>query len=287
MRRAWMGLLILALVALTGCQQALIPLDQQAEHQVEAGASELTLVRVAVCWEALPLVEDLAAALAISDPNLSLDITPTDSPVALDLLTAGQADLAILGEQPGEGTLAQVDATQITGFRPRVIAVDAVGIVASKELPLDNLTTEQFAALFTGRVTDWAELEAGKGQPMLVSREAGAVTRRLVENKLLNDQPISSAAVVVPHEQGVVAYVADHMSAIGYASLAYSDERVKWLALDGASPKTRAIQRGDYPLVHPLVLLIHPQASGAAARLATYLASSKGRDLIAQRYTLP
>lgn len=287
MQRARRALLALAASILVGCQPALVPLDQQAA-QIEAGAGNLTLVRIAVCWEALPLAEDLDAAYAASDPALSLEITPTDSSIALDLVIAGQADLAIVGEQPGEGTLARIHAASLASFHPRLIAIDTIGIVASQDVLLDNLTTGQFAELFTGRITDWAELEAGVvGRPVLVSREAGAVTRHLIESKLLAGQSVSSAAIVAPHEQGVVAYVAEHAGAIGYASLAYADDRVKWLALDGTLPETGAIRRGEYPLTHPLVLLIHPQAAGAASRLAAYLISGKGRDLIRQRYTLP
>jgi phosphate transport system substrate-binding protein len=276
------------MLILAACTGALKPLEQSGVAAGEEGAqASPVLVRVATCWSGLPLAEDLAAAYALVAPDVSVDIMPSSSRVAASLAGAGQVDLAIVEQRPGSEAAPPADGDERKAGTPAVLALNTIGVIVPKDSPLSQLSSAELSTLFLGRYLDWEELQAGKGRIEIVSQEAGSAARNLFEERILGGSPTSSAAIVVPHDRGVLEYVAQHQGAIGYLSTSYVDERVKLMAIDGIPPQATEVERGRYPLVHPLVLLTAPHAPPAALRLAAFASSNKGRQAIAKRYVLP
>lgn len=281
-----LALALLCTLALVGCTAVLRPLDQREGGE---GASQGTplLVRFATCWSGQPLAEDLAAAYALVAPEVSVDIVPTTSRVAESLVRGGQADLAIIEEQPGAEALPPEEADEHKATTPAVLATNVVGVIVHADSPLARLSTTELATLFLGRYLEWEELRAGHGRITPVCQETGTAARRLFEERILGGLPTSSAAVMVPHDRGVLEYVAQHPEAIGYLSTACVDERVKVIAVDGLLPTAAEVERGRYPLAHALVLITAPRAPAEALRLAAFATSNKGRQVIAKRYLVP
>jgi phosphate transport system substrate-binding protein len=284
--RGWVALALVGAVLCAGCRNALIPLPQSAQvAQGERG--EPVLVRIAACWPSVPLVESLIAAYGADDANLSFDLIPTTSPVALAMLGAGQVELAIVGYLPDAEQLAPLSGAGHQAPESRILALDTVGVIVPQASPLRAISRADLAALFAGQRLDWSELGAGQGRPDLVSLGQGSTVRGVVEREVMGELAISSAAIIMPHDGGVVDYVATHAGAVGYASLAYADERVRALALDGVAPTANEARSGRYPLTHPLVALYLPHPLREALALLDLAQSSRGRVLIEKRYAVP
>lgn len=278
---------VFSLLALCACAGTFDPLSRkEAQLASESQASEPVLVRIAACSAALPLANDLTAAYATGDSHLLFDLTSSSSRIATELVLAGQTDLAIVGGKVDPDILARERADGL-GLRSEVLATDAIGIVVHKDWPLDRLTTSELASLFAGYYLDWQQLQAGSGQPAIVCREQGSVARTVFERVIMGEWFVTSSAILMPHDRGVVEYVGEHPGAIGYASVTHADDRVKLVALDGTLPTTREIERGRYPLTYPLVLLASPKAPREALRLVDFAKSSQGRRIIKQRYAVP
>jgi len=277
----------MALPVVCACQGALGSLGpQDAQSSGESTGSEPVLVRLAVCRAAVPLAQDLTAALATDDSRLLFDLMPTNSQIALELLLAGQADLAIVGREIDLDALSG-ERSDGRGFRSEVLATNAIGVIVHRDSPLRGLSIAELAALFGGYYLDWEELEAGSGRPEIVCREQGAASRVVFGEMVMGGSPVSSSAIVMPHDQAVVEYVAQHPRAIGYASAVHADDRMRLVPIEGALPTLKEIRRGEYPLTHPLVLLVSPDAPREASRLANFCRSSRGRRIIERRYVVP
>jgi phosphate transport system substrate-binding protein len=266
----------LVLLALSGCQSLLKPLGQ-ADPQLAQEPEEAApvLLRIATCWPALPLVDDLTADLLSTDTNLSLDVVPGSSQAARELVAAGQADMAFVEQMPS-----------VASSSDDVLALNTVGIIVHKDAGLDQITSAQLAAIFAGEYLDWAELGAGAGSVVIVSQGNGAMAQSLFQAQVMGSKAVSSAALVMPHDRGVLDYVAEHPGAIGYLSTAYVDGRVKVLSLDDVLPTPAEVKRGRYPLTYPLLVLISPKAPREAARLLAFALSSRGKQIIEQRYAV-
>ncbi|MGI5915859.1 MAG: substrate-binding domain-containing protein [Anaerolineae bacterium] len=273
--------LSMALV-LSACHEVLVPLHQQAPATEETEEEAPALMRVAACWAALPMVEDLAAAYAVRDPYLTIDVVPANSMTARSMLEAGQVDVAIVAEDPDARA-----ARPRQGFTSRVLALDAVTVVVNRRSPLTGLSTAQLMGLYTGDYYDWSQLGAGEGRPEVVVRDEGSMLRGVFEAAVMEQRQPASTAVVMPHDRGVIEYVAGHPNAIGYVSRAYVGQGVKSIAVDGVAPTPQALQRQGYMMWYTLEALAPSNATLHATRFLAFAQSSRGRNVIEQRYVLP
>jgi len=154
-------------------------------------------------------------------------------------------------------------------------------------LGLDGLTAGQLAALYAGEYLRWDEL-GGPTEPVEVLVHApGATERAVFEQALMGEKKVSSFAVVVPHDRAVIEYVAEHPGALGYASAAYVDERVRVVAVDGHRPTAAEVRSGRYPLGYLLMLLTATDGSPEAESWASYSLGNRGRQVIERRYVAP
>ena len=265
-----------------GCQGISGPLVGLGEDAAaETGDEEPSLVRVAACWAALPLVSELVSEYGRLNPRTSFDVVSVEADVARDLVTTGQADVAVVGVDPA----ASIEDDG--GLLARALALDAVAVVAHPALGVSELTAGQLTALYAGEYLRWDELGgAGEAVEVLVHLP-GSMERAAFERALMGDTSVSSFAIVVPHDRAVIEYVAEHPGAIGYVSNAYVDDRVRVVAVDGHRPTAAEVRSGRYPLGYPLVLLTSPDAVREAERWAAHSLGNRGRQVIERRYTTP
>lgn len=266
--------------AVGGCQGVSRPLVGLGGEVAAEAEGEAALVRVATCWAALPLVNELTAEYGRLSAHTAFDIVSVQADVARDLVATGQADVAVLGVDPAAGE-------EIAGLVARPLAVDAVAVVSHPSLGLDGLTAGQLAALYAGEYLRWDEL-GGPTEPVEVLVHApGATERAVFEQALMGEKKVSSFAVVVPHDRAVIEYVAEHPGALGYASAAYVDERVRVVAVDGHHPTAAEVRSGRYPLGYLLMLLTATDGSPEAESWASYSLGNRGRQVIERRYVAP
>jgi len=280
--------LLLAVVlasAASGCRALREPIGEETSGATEA-VGEASLLRVAVCWPAAPLAEQISTELSVDTPNLVVQLTRGDDPSPVQLLAENQADLALVA-LPAEGIQPSTVPHAWQTYQPVLLAIDALGVLVHERSPLRTISIEQLAQLYGGSVLDWSALAAGSGAPEWVSTPAGAASRELFVARVLSGEPPSSATVLVPNDRAVSEFVAAHPKALGFASVATLGEGVRLLALDGVTPSAANVARGDYAHTWALYALVSPSAPAAATAWIALATSSAGQELIAERYTLP
>ena len=169
------------------------------------------------------------------------------------------------------------------------VALDGIAIIVNEKCPVDDLTVEQIAAIFTGEVTDWADF-GGKGTIACIGREAGSGTRDGFESitkttdKCVLAQELTSTG-------GVIAAVKSSENAIGYASFAAVEGQtgIKVLTVEGVACTAENIVDGSYVIQRPfnLVTLEDGQLSPAAQAFFDYMLSEDAADLITQAGAVP
>ena len=281
-------LLLLAAVPFSACRSLLTRLDrQETPLPQEVEEPRPVVVHMATCWAGLPLAEGLVAAYLTQDPPVSFDIIPCNSSLAENLVAAGQADLAIVVQAPAAETAGQSEGVASQGPAGRVVAMDAIGIIVHTDSALADLTMEELADLFAGYHLDWQELDTGYGRPEIVTREEGSALRTIFEQTVMGERSISSAAILMPHERGMVEYVAEHQNAIGYVSRVWADDSVKLVPIEGSAPAASEIEGGRYPLSYCLAMVISADAPSEASLLVSFAMSDAEHGIIEEHYLLP
>jgi hypothetical protein len=175
-------------------------------------------------------------------------------------------------------------------FNP--VALDGLVIVVHPDNPVENLSLGEVQALFNGRITNWSAL-GGPDQPVnLISREQGAGTRAILQQRALAEQRISINALIQPDDPSLLAAVAADPLAVGYSMMGTAASRqaqgpaveVKLLSIDGIAPTPATTADQSYPLTAPLYFLSPTEPQGELRAFLAWLQSADGQAVIGEGY---
>lgn len=102
-----------------------------------------------------PIMEKLAEEYMTENPKADITVETTDSGSGINGVLEGGYDLGMSSRKPKEYELS------LLNFTP--VAKDRIAVVAEKGNPLENITTAQLAAIYTGELTDWEDLNEKAG----------------------------------------------------------------------------------------------------------------------------
>ena len=107
---------------------------------VVAGSSSVT-----------PVMTKLKEAYADINPDVSVDVQQSDSTTGVTSTQEGVCDIGMASrELKDEETTENLTATEI--------ARDGIAVVVNNDNDIDELTSDQVKAIFTGETTDWEDL---------------------------------------------------------------------------------------------------------------------------------
>lgn len=181
------------------------------------------------------------------------------------------------------------DAEAEKGLTATTLALDGIAVIVNENCPVDDLTVEQIAAIFTGEITDWADF-GGKGEIACIGREAGSGTRDGFES-ITGTTDKCALAQELTSTGAVIAAVKSSENAIGYASFAAVEGQtgIKVLTVEGVTCTEENIANGTYVIQRPfnLITLNDAQLSQQAQAFFDYMLSQDAAGLIAKAGAVP
>jgi phosphate transport system substrate-binding protein len=274
-------------LALVACAQAAVA-TPEPETIIIAGATAMH-----------PVLNDLTAEFSRQHPNILFSVRGGGSTVGEEQVRSGRIQLAassLLPPPPGPGGLPA--PPQVRSGLVRVpVAIDGLAIIVHAGNDVPGVTLETLRELYRGRLLDWQEVGGAPGEVVLVSREDGSGSRRLFEETVMGDQPVSLTAVVMPTSEDMVEYISKTPQAIGYVSRAYiagqlaaeppasSFIAVKAILLNGMLPTDETLRSQTYPLIQPLYLISRGEPAGWIRQFIDFVLSPRGQAIVA-RYHL-
>ena len=103
-------------------------------------------------------------------PEVDIAVTGGGSGTGIAALINGTVDIANASREMKE---QEIEDARANGIDPveTVVAVDALAVIVNKANAVNQLSVDQLADIFTGRVTNWKELGGNDAPIVLVSRE--------------------------------------------------------------------------------------------------------------------
>lgn len=223
----------------------------------------------------------LGEAFEGANSGIHVTYNATGSGSGIQAVQEGRCDI-------GLSSRSLKEAEKAAGLVETVLAYDGIAIVVHPDNPLADLTLEQIADIYTGRITRWEELGGAEGEIVVLGREANSGTRDGFES-------ITGTAEACHYRQelssngDVIATVASNPNAIGYASLSAVKDSVVALRVDGIAPSEATVKDGSYPVQRPFVLVTRQDTplSDAAQRFFDYATSAQAREVIAMAGVVP
>lgn len=214
--------------------------------------------------------------------GITVSYDATGSGTGIEAVSNGTCDI-------GLASRALKDEEAAKGLTATTVALDGIAIIVNENCPVDNMSVEEIAAVFTGAVTDWSEF-GGSGEIACVGREAGSGTRdgfesitKTADACVLKQELTSTGAVITA--------VQSSENAIGYASFASVEGQkgIKVLTVDGVECTAENIANGTYVIQRPFNLVTKTGAklSDAAQAFFDYMTSTDAAELITSAGAVP
>ena len=221
----------------------------------------------------LPAIEGLARAFEKGHIGSVVDIQWDQYSDPIALVKSGHAQVAVTGRTAPNLTAAP-------------IAWDGIAIVVYSANPTKEVTTQQVAAIFSGKVTRWAEL-SGQGTLIeLIDRPRNQNIRQSFEEALGIAEQIPKATKVVHSDQSAMSTVAGNVSAVTYASLTVALDAMKYgvdvnvLMIDQVEAAKETVRDGRYKLRSPVLLLFRKEPPAVVDAFVAFALSEEGRAIV-------
>ena len=206
-----------------------------------------------------------------------IDVTynPTGSGSGIQAVSEGRCDIGLSSRALKDDEKAALTET--------TVALDGIAMIVNPENPVSDLTVEQIADIYTGKITNWSEVGGNDAAIVLIGREAGSGTRDGFES-ITGTKDACQYRQELTSTGDVITAVSQNPDAIGYASLASIKDSVKALNVDGVTPSEASVKDGSYKVQRPFVLVtVEGKAlSQAAQSFFDYVTSADAADIIAK-----
>ncbi len=275
--------LVLALGLLTACGASSSSSQAPAEESSSAStpASEPAeesvsgVVNVSGSTSMESVVLALGEAFKEMYPDVTVNYSGTGSGAGIEAAQTGTSDIGLSSRELKEEETA-------AGAVANVVAKDGVAVIVNPANGVEDLTVEQIADIFSGKITNWSELGGEDMEIAVYGREAGSGTRGAFE-EIVGVVDACQLTNEYSSTGDLVGNVAGNENAIGYASLSAVDETVKAVKVAGVECTEDTVKDGSYAIQRPFVMVTKEGTtlSAAAQAFLDYAMSAEAAPIIA------
>lgn len=126
-------------------------IKEDAEAKAYESASPSGKIVVAGSSSVAPVMEKLKEAYEEENADVTVEVQQSDSTTGVNSALEGICDIGMTSRELKEEETAK-------GLTPQVIARDGIAVVVNNANDLEELSSEQVKAVFTGETTQWEDL---------------------------------------------------------------------------------------------------------------------------------
>lgn len=228
----------------------------------------------------LTTIEPLARAFEKANPRAYLDVLWDANSKPVEMVKSGQAHIAVTG-------------TEAPGLSAILIAWDGIGVLVHLSNFTKEVTKQQVADIFSGKITLWSEVGGPETKILVIDRSRNQNIRDAFESQLGITGKITAAAKMIGSDEQVIKTVVGTLpplSAIACLSLSQglsavsAGVPVRLLPIDKIEPEGPTVKDGRYPLRRPILLLSKKVPHPLAEAFTQFALSPAGQQLIAETY---
>lgn len=172
------------------------------------------------------------------------------------------------------------------------VALDGLAVVVHPANPVDKLTIDQLADVFTGKITNWKELGGKDSKIVILSREVNSGTHVYFKEHVLrknnpdNKDEFAHSALLMPSSQAIADEVSGNPQAIGYYGMGYISPSQKAMAVakDNNSPYVlptiENVVDGKYAVSRPLFMYTDGKPQGLVKEFLDFVLSDEGQKIV-------
>ena len=243
-----------------------------------------TMVNLGQAW---------AEAFMGKHPDAFIAVTGGGSGTGIAALLNGTCDITETSRKMKQKEIADAEKK---GIKPveLTVALDGLAVAVSPKNPISQLTVDQLAKIFTGKIKNWKEVGGNDAVIVVLSREVNSGTHVYFKEHVLRGgdetrkDEFDENALLMPSSQAIADEIAQNADAIGYYGMGYSSPSQKILAVakDESGPylvpTIDNVKMGHYYISRPLLIYTNGQPTGLIKDLIDFILSDEGQQIVTQ-----
>ncbi len=221
------------------------------------------------------LLEILAAEFESRHPSVSVDIFWHPNAKPIRTIELNEADIGITGEE-------------VPSLRSTAIARDGIAVLTNFSNPVKEMTIQQVADVFSGKIRYWSQVyeEAPQTKIVLINRTTNENIRQGFEKTLRIPDGIPRSAYRAGTEDEAIKAVSGNLEAITFVSMtpalrAKEDGvAINLLFINRVEPEVQTVLDNRYPLQRPVMLITNAHPSPQALAFEQFALSREGQNLM-------
>jgi phosphate transport system substrate-binding protein len=231
-------------------------------------------------------------------PDEFIAVTGGGSGTGFSSLISGTCDIAMGSRNIKDKEIALAKQRGVYPFEIKV-ALDGLAIVVNPKNPVSNLTIDQLAGIFTGRIINWREVGGEDKKIVILSREVNSGTHVYFKEHVLrkNDpnsqEEFAPSALMLSSSQAIADEVAGNPAAIGYYGMGYISDKHKAIQVakdkdsEFIAPTIENVVSGKYPISRPLFFYTNGQPQGLVKKFVDFALSKEGQEIVVKTDFVP
>ncbi len=231
-----------------------------------------------------PLMAEIAKKYEQTHPDIRIDVQTGGSTRGVTDARSGVAQIGMVSRalKPDEADLTA-----------HTIALDGISMIIHRDNPIKSLTDQQIKDIYTGKITNWKQVDGEDKLIQVVNKAEGRSTLELFTHYFnLENRDIQADVVIGDNQQGIKT-VAANPTAIGYVSIGTAEFEVtnntpiRLLPISGIEASLDNVKNGSFPLSRPLNLVTKGQPTPTAQSLIDFAQSAESKDLTLAQFFVP
>ncbi|WP_135555267.1 phosphate ABC transporter substrate-binding protein [Paenibacillus cymbidii] len=217
-----------------------------------------------------PLVQKAAGDFMAKNPKADIQVTGGGSGKGVTDVATGASDIG--------NSDVEADAQYKSQLVDHIVVLAPFALIVNKGVGVDNLTKQQAADIFMGKITNWKDVGGKDAKITVVHRPESSGSRKLVKQIVLSNQEFTKDGVQQDTSKAVAEAVGSTDNSIGYVDVPYIKQyadKIKALKLDGTEYSSENIKSGKYLLFGQEHMYTKGEATGATKAFLDYIMSAE------------
>ncbi len=217
-----------------------------------------------------------AAPLFEKKTGIKIGLSGGGSGAGIKAVLSGAVDIGGVSRDLKDDEIKQ-------GLVPYAIGWGAVGLVANKAIPVDNLSSKKVKEIMTGKIRNWKEV-GGPDLPIrVIVSTPGCACREEFQEMIMDKESYVSGAIISPMKT-LSDTVMNTPGGIGPLATAVIDTtKVKIIKIDGVLPTPENVKLKKYKVSRQINLVTRGEAKGKVREFIDFLLSNEGQDLVEKK----
>jgi phosphate transport system substrate-binding protein len=241
-----------------------------------------TLVRLGQRW---------AEEYMKAHPGQVLQVSGGGSGTGIAALLNGSTDICQSSRPMKSDEYKKAEARGVKPFEVAV-ALDGIAIFVHKDNPVKEVSLARLKQIYTGKLTNWADLGGANQRIILYSRENNSGTYAFFKEHVMDGRDFAPETQNLPGTASVVNAISKDPWGIGYGGIAW-ETNVRHVPVKkndstaAVEPSNASITDGSYPIARDLFWYFNGQPTGPLKDLLNWVLSPGGQKIAVEAEYVP